>query len=123
MRWPVTIRSKLIIAWCQMNEMTPEQAHYVGKMKEAKTVLNVLSNLRRAFPRVPAKVRSMSKRRQKIALVRIIDKDLQKFVGHPLSGLVKAEIQQVLASRFRCQIFLRVQLVGAIKSIDVSSVL
>ena len=106
-----------------MNEMTPNDAYYVSKVNEAKPVLNVLNNLQRAFPRIPSKVRTMSKRRKKIALLRIIDRDLQKFVAHPLSGLVKAEIQQVVAGRLHCRIEVKVQLVGAVKTIDVSTIL
>jgi hypothetical protein len=45
---------------------------------------------------IPAKIRRMSKRRQKIALKKRIQVALRKFVGQPNSPLVRADINRAI---------------------------
>ena len=49
---------------------------------------------------IPAKIRRMSKRRQKIAIRRLIQAELQRFVGQPNSQMVRAEVRRVIFDKF-----------------------
>ena len=48
---------------------------------------------------IPARIRRMSRRRQKVAIRHWLEKDLQRFVGQPNSPLVRAEVTKIMMGK------------------------
>jgi hypothetical protein len=57
-----------------------------------------------------SKISRMSKRRQKVALRRWLEKDLQRFVGESTSPFVRAEVTRVILSKLGVDIYADVTL-------------
>lgn len=82
--------------------MTPEQR--AERLRLAKIAIeNARQVLKRGdrIPdtRIPAKIRRMSKRRQKIALRRVMHADLQRIIGKSNPVATKAEVTKVFIDK------------------------